>query len=218
MRFSLLVLACALINSERAGAQIMDRLSGGLAAGFTPNLAEAFSSDQICPHPWAIAASARIAAALSARLQMEVLGEFFQGPLGKCVDTGMRPPVPGSGPYARTSEYYDDRLRDPPAVLSLRLGVTALSTVAIVARPYIGIGRLAGKGITVPEVGLSVIRGKGRVRLLFEMEGWAYSVPRQHVEERYLDGRLVQRLVSMRDIHAFTTVFRVGFASRAGRM
>lgn len=215
-RFALLLVSASSMNPARARAQVAERLSGGLAIGMTPNLAEAFASDQICPRRRAVAGSARVAAVLTARLQLEVLGELFQGPQAECVSAPERPP-PASGPFMRTFESYDDGLRYPPAVLSLRLGMTALSAPGLSVRPYVGIGRLAGKGIMVPEVGLSLFAGKGSVRLMVEMEEWLYSVPKQHVEERFLDGRLVQRSVVVRDIRAFTTVFRVGFASRAGR-
>jgi hypothetical protein len=207
-------MAGILINPAHGRAQIADRVSGGLTLGMTPNLAEAFASDQICPRRWAVSASARVAAVIVSQLQMEVLGEFFQGPPAECVDAPL-PMPPASGAFTRTVEYYGDRLPNPPPVLSIRLGTTALSSATVAVRPYVGIGQLVGKGITVPEVGVSVFAGRGRVRLLFEMEAWLYTVPKVHVEERFLDGARVQRSVSAREIHVFTTVFRVGLASRA---
>ena len=83
-------------------------------------------------------------------------------------------------------------------------------------RPYVGIARFAGKGITTPQAGLTILR-RGDPRFLLEVEGWWYSVPKQHLEEEFFDGELIRRSLTERGVRAFTIVFRIGFTSIVGR-
>jgi hypothetical protein len=215
-RWSSLVLLSTIGAPALAAGQVNARIGGGLALSMTPNLAEGFSTDQICPHRSAIGASARATVALTAIIQFEALGEVFRGPGNDCVD-GLIPPPPPSGPYTRSFDYYDERITDPPAVVSLRVGGTLVGSGAFTLRPYVGIAWLARKGITTPQAGFSVGGGRGRLRLLLEVEGWWYSVPQLHLEEEFFDGQMIRRSVTAHGVRAFTTIFRLGFTSSVGR-
>ena len=199
-----------------AAGQSSPRVGGGLTIGLTPNLSEGFSTDQICPTRSAVSASARATFALTDIIQIEALGETFKGRGINCVD-GLVPPVPPSGPYSRTFDYYDARITDPPTVLSLRAGASFPRSRTLVLRPYAGIARFTGKRITSPLAGLGFLVGGGQPRLLVEVEGWWYSVPKQHLEEDFFDGQLVRRSLTERGVRTFTTIFRLGFTSIVGR-
>jgi hypothetical protein len=199
-----------------ATAQSTSRGGGGLALGLTPNLAEGFSSDQLCPKRSGIGLSARATFALTRIVQLEALGELFHGPGNECVD-GLIPPPPPTGPYTRTIDYYDARITDPPTVLALRVGGSLPKAGTLTLRPYVGIARFAGKRITSPQVGLSVLGGGTQLRLLLEAEGWWYSVPQQRLVEEFFDGQLVRRSLTEHGVSTFTTIFRFGFASAVGR-
>jgi hypothetical protein len=215
-RWSFLLLVSTIGAPALAAGQTNARIGGGLALGMTPNLAEGFSTDQICPHRSAIGASARATVALTAIIQFEALGEVFRGPGNDCVD-GLIPPPPPSGPYTRSVDYYDERITDPPAVLSLRAGGTLVGSRALTLRPYVGVAWLARKAITTPQAGLSVLGGRGQLRLLLEAEGWWYTVPKRHLEEEFFDGELIRRSVTAHGVRAFTTIFRLGFTTSVGR-
>jgi hypothetical protein len=199
-----------------AAGQLPARVGGGLALGVTPNLAEAFSHDQLCPKRSGVSVSARMTVALTQLIQLEALAEEFRGPRRDCV-SAPAPPIPPSGPYTRAFDFYDGRITDPPTVLSLRVGGSFPQSRALTLRPYVGIARLPGKGITIPQAGLSMLGGGSQPRLLFEIEGWWHSVPKQHLEEEYFDGQLVRRSVTEQGVRTFTTIFRVGFTSNVGR-
>ena len=199
-----------------AAGQSTSRVGGGLTIGMTPNLSEGFSTDQICPTRSAVSASARATLALTTIIQLEAVGETFKGRGINCVD-GLVPPVPPSGPYSRRFDFYDGRITDPPTVLSLRVGGSFPRSRTFVLRPYAGLARFSGKRITSPLAGLSFLVGGSQPRLLLEIEGLWYSVPKQHLEEEFFDGQLVRRSMSERGVRTFTTILRVGFASIAGR-
>ena len=199
-----------------APGQSTSRGGGGLALGLTPNLAEGFSNDQLCRKRFGVGVSARATFALTAILQLEALGELFHGPGNDCVD-GLIPPPPLTGPYTHTIEYYDARITDPPAVLALRVGGSLPEAGTLNLRPYVGIARFAGKGITTPQIGLSALGGGTQLRLLLEAEGWWYTVPKQRLVEEFFDGQLVRRTLTEHGVRTFTTIFRIGFASAVGR-
>jgi hypothetical protein len=199
----------------QATGQSIVRTGGGVTIGVTPNLAEAFSHDQLCPKRSGVSLSARMTVALTKVIQLEALAEEFNGPRNSCVD-GLVPPVPPSGPYTRTFDYYDEGITDPPTVLSIRVGASFPSSRTLTLRPYAGIAHLPGKGITTPQAGLSILGGGSPLRLLFEIEGWWYSVPKQHLEEEFLDGQLVRRSLTERGVRTSTTIFRLGFTSIVG--
>lgn len=200
----------------QVSAQSTSRAGGGLAIGLTPNLAEGFSNDQLCRKRSGISASARVTFALTRIIQVEALGEAFNGPGVDCISAPV-PPVPPSGPYTQTFDFYEARITDPPTVLSLRVGGTIPRMGRLTLRPYVGIARFAGKGLTTPQAGLSILGGGSRLRLLLEAEGWWYSVPKQHLEEEFFDGQLVRRSLTEHGVRTFTTIFRLGFASTVGR-
>lgn len=206
-----LLLAAA--ASGPTAAQAPARFGVGVALGMTRNLAEAFSRDQVCRHRGAVSASVRGTAAITRLIQAEVLGEGFLGPGPSCVN-GLHPPPPESGPFVYRYEYYEERLKSPPAVLSLRLGATLPRLGAWAARPYAGVAALADKGITARQAGLTIVRGQGHTRLLLEAEAWWYTVPRRHAEEEFLDRQLIRTTETEEKLRTFTTVFRLGFASR----
>lgn len=212
----LLVLLAAVGAPAHVAGQSTALVGGGFALGLTPNLAEGFSNDQICPKRSAISASARVTFALTDMIQVEALGETFIGPGVNCISAPV-PPAPASGPYARTSDYYEARITDPPTVLSLRVGGSLARSGTLTVRPYIGIARFSGKGLTTPLAGLSILTGSRQFRLLLEVEGWWYSVPELHLEEEYFDGQLVRRSLTEHGIRTFTTVFRLGLTSTVGR-
>lgn len=199
-----------------AQSQPVARVGGGLALGLTPNLAEGFSSDQICTRRTGISASARGIFAVTRIIQLEALGEVFYNPVPHCVN-GLIPPPPLSGPHTRIIDYYDERVTDPPTVLSLRVGAQLPKRGTHTLRPYIGIARFSGKDITTPQIGLTILEGGSPRRFLLEIEGWWYSVPEQHLEEEFLDGQLVRRSLTERGVRTFTAIFRLGFASAVGR-
>lgn len=201
---------------SHAAGQPTSRVGGGLTLGLTPNLAEGFATDQICPKRSGISASARVTFALTRIIQVEALGEAFTGPGVDCI-SAPPPPVPPSGPYAQTFDYYEARITDPPTVLSLRAGGLWPKAGPLALRPYVGIARFAGKGITTPEAGLTIVGGGHRLRFLLEAEGWWYSVPKQHREEEFFDGQLVRRSLTEHGVRTFTTIFRISFASTVGR-
>ena len=199
-----------------AAGQSTSRVGGALTLGVTPNLAEGFSNDQLCRKRSGISASARVTFALTRIIQVEALGEVFNGPGVDCISAPV-PPVPPSGPYTQTFDFYEARITNPPTVLSLRVGRTIPNAGMIALRPYVGIARFAGKGLTTPQAGLSILGGGSRLRLLLEVEGWWYSVPNQHLEEEFFDGQLVRRSLTEHGVRTFTTIFRLGFASTVGR-
>ena len=211
-----LVFLSAISAPVLAGGQPIARLGSGITLSLTPNLAEGFSTDQICPHRSAIGASVRATVALTRIIQLEALGEVFSGPGVDCID-GFVPPPPPSGPYTRSFDYYEARITDPPTLLSLRAGGTLVRSVDVTLRPYVGIARFAGKGITTPQAGLSILTGRTRLRLLFEAEGWLYTVPKQHLEEDFFDGQLIRRSLTEHAVRTFTTILRLGFTSSVGR-
>jgi hypothetical protein len=153
--------------------------------------------------------------ALTEVIQLEALAEEFTGPPSDCVSAPV-PPVPPSGPYTQTFDYYEARITDPPTLLSLRVGGFLPASGVFTLRPYLGIAWFPGKGITTPQAGLSIISG-GQVRFLLEIEGWWYSVPRQHLEEEFFDGQLVRRSLTENGVRTFTTIFRLGITSAVGR-
>ena len=211
----LVVLLGAIATAPAAG-QSTSRVGGGLTLGLTPNLAEGFSADQICPDRSAISLSARVTGALTRLIQLEAMIESFNGPGIDCVD-GLVPPAPRSGPYTRIVDYYEARVTRPPTVLSFRIGASLHESRAIQLRPYVGIARLSGKSITTPLAGISIFRGRGEGRFLLEIEGWWYSVPKRHLEEEFFDGQLLRSTLTEHDVPAFTAVFRLGYASIGGR-
>ena len=148
------------------------RIGGGIALGLTPNLAEGFSNDQICKRRSAVSLSARMTVALTQVIQLEALAETFKGPPSSCV-SAPSPPVPTSGPYTQIADYYEDRITDPPTVIALRVGGSLPKTGTHMLRPYVGIARFSGKGITTPMAGLSLLKGGSAQRLLLEIEGWS---------------------------------------------
>jgi hypothetical protein len=202
-------------SSSHAAGQSGSRFGGGLALGLTPNLAEGFSTDQICKHRTAMSASGRATFALTDIIQLEAQGEVFVGPGNQCVN-GLVPPPPPVGPHTRTIDYYDGRIADPPTVLSLRIGGLWPKAAQQTLRPYVGIARFSGKGITTPLAGLSILGSGSELRLLLEIEGWWYSVPEQHLEEEFLDGALVGRSLTERGVGTFTVIIRLGFTSAVG--
>ena len=206
-----IVFAVAAIIAAPASAQSTSRLGGGFALGATPNLAEGFSSDQICPKRSAVSASARATFALTTMLQLEALGEVFLGPGSTCVSAPLPPPPP-VGPYSLTIGFYDERVTDPPTVISLRVAMPLPNAGLRALRPYVGIARFNGKGITTPQAGLSIFSGGRDRRLLLEVEGWWYSVPEQLLEEEYFDGQLVRRSLTEHGVQTFTVIFRLGLA------
>jgi hypothetical protein len=200
---------------SHAAGQSKSRFGGGLALGVTPNLAEGFSTDQICKHRTAMSASGRATFALTDIIQLEALGEVFVGPGNQCVN-GLVPPPPLLGPHTRVIDYYDGRITDPPTVLALRIGALLPKAAPETLRPYVGIARFSGKGITTPLAGLSILGGGSERRLLLEIEAWWYSVPKQHLEEEFLDGVLVSRTLTERGVRTFTAIIRLGFTSSVG--
>jgi hypothetical protein len=210
-----LVLGIAGAPSPAAG-QSKSRFGGGFALGLTPNLAEGFSTDQICKHRTAMSASGRATFALTDIIQLEALGEVFVGPGNQCVD-GLVTPPPPLGPHTRIIDYYEGRITDPPTVLSLRIGGLLPKTAPQTLRPYVGIARFSGKGITTPLAGLSILGGGRQSSLLLEIEGWLYSVPKRHLEEEFFDGALVRRSLTERGVRTFTAILRLGFTSAVGR-
>ena len=192
------------------------RIGGGLTLGLTPNLAEGFSTDQVCPHRSAFGLSARATFALTRIIQFEALGEVLKGPPASCASAPLPPPPP-VGPYSLAYDYYEQRITDPPTILSLRVGGMLPQASAFTLRPYIGIARFSGKGITSPQAGLTILGGGRQLRLLLEIEGWWYSVPELLVEEEYFDGQLVERSVTGRGVRSFTTILRLGFTRNVGR-
>lgn len=210
-----LMLLSAVGAEAQAAERSIVRTGGGVTLGLTPNLAEAFSHDQLCPKRSGVSVSARMTVALTEVIQLEALAEEFNGPRSDCV-SAPAPPIPPSGPYARTFDYYDRRITDPPTVLALRVGRSLPKSGTIMLRPYVGIAWLAGKGVTTPQAGLSILGG-GQLRLLFEIESWWYSVPKQHLEEEFFDGELVRRSLTEHGVRTFTTIFRLGFTSAVGR-
>lgn len=202
--------------SAQATGQSIVRTGGGVTLGLTPNLAEAFSHDQLCPKRSGVSVSARMTVALTEVIQLEALAEEFNGPRSDCVGAPA-PPVPPSGSYTRVLDYYDGRITDPPTVLALRVGASLPKSGALTLRPYVGVARLTGKGITTPQAGLSILGGGSQLRLLFEIEGWWYSVPKQHLEEEFFDGQRVRRSLTENAVRNFTTIFRLGFTSIVGR-
>ena len=192
------------------------RIGGGLTVGLTSNLAEGFSDDQVCPQRAAFGVSARATLALTSVMQLEALGEVFKGPPVSCVSAPL-PPPPDSGPYTRAYDYYEQRITDPPTVLALRLGGMLPQSGTFSLRPYVGVARFAGKGITTPQVGLSILGIGSQLRLLLEIEGWWYSVPELHLEDEYFDGQLVRHSLTEHGVRSFTTIFRLGFTRNVGR-
>ena len=187
-----------------------------VSLGLTPNLAEGFSDDQVCPQRSALGVSARATVALTSVIQLEALGEVFKGPPASCV-TAPLPPPPASGPYTRAYDYYEQRITDSPTVLALRLGGMLPASGTFTLRSYAGIARFSGKRLTTPQAGLNILGGGRELRLLFEIEGWWYSVPEVHLEEEYFDGALVRRTLTEHGVRTFTTIFRLGFTSSLGR-
>ena len=202
------------IPAQATGQSIV-RTGGGVTFGLTPNLAEAFSHDQICPKRSGVSVSARMTVALTGVIQLEALAEEFNGPRSDCV-SGHVPPIPLSGQYTQAFDYYDPHITDPPTVIALRVGGWFPTTPKVALRPYAGIGQRPGKGITIPHAGLSILAGGSPLRLLLEIEGWWYSVPKQHLEEEYFDGRLIRRTLTEHGVRNITTIFRIGFASIVG--
>ena len=203
------------VSAPAAGQSIV-RTGGGVTVGLTPNLAEAFANDQLCPKRSGISLSARWTVALTEVIQVEALAEEFNGPGRDCI-SAPEPPIPVTGPYSRIRDFYDARLTDPPTVLALRVGGSFQKPHPLILRPYVGVAQLPGKSLTIPQAGLSVLTGGNPLRILVEVEGWWYSVPKQHLEEEYFDGQLVQRSLTERGIRNFTTIFRFGFTSVVGR-
>jgi hypothetical protein len=152
--------------------------------------------------------------ALPRIFQVELLGEPFNGHGYQCVN-GLVPPVPPTGPFTYTVDFYDTEISGPPSVLALRVGAPLPN--AEVVRPYIGIAHISGKSITMPQAGLTLLAGKGVFRLLVEAEAWWYSVPRQHREDEYFDGQLVRRTATEHGVRTFTTIFRLGFTTAVVR-
>jgi hypothetical protein len=199
-----------------SAAQATRDLRYGFALSVTPNMAEAFSSDQICPHRLAVGFSMRASARLTSVIQLEAHGEAFAGPSNSCVSATV-PPRPETGSFSSSQDFYEERVTGPPALVSVRLGALLPSSSIVSVRPYIGAAYLAGKAITMPVAGVTLNVGRGEHRFLLETEGWFLSVPKQHLEEQYLDGRLVQRTLAAQDIQTFTTVLRLGLTSPLGR-
>ena len=153
----LVTLLSTICTPAQAAAQNSSRVGGGLTLGLTPNLAEGFSNDQICRKRSAISGAARATFALTNILQLEALGEVFVGPPTDCVD-GLIPPPPPSGPHAIIVDYYDDRLTNPPTVLSPRFGGSLPQADNLTLRPYVGVARFNGKRITAPQAGISILQ------------------------------------------------------------
>jgi hypothetical protein len=107
-------------------------------------------------------------------------------------------------------------MTDPPTVVSLRVAAPLPNGDSRRLRPYLGIAHFTARSITTPVAGLTVITGGGQNRLLLEVEGWWYSVPKQHLEEDFVDGQLDRRSLTEKGIRTFTVIFRVGFTTPVG--
>lgn len=209
-------LLLGVIPAASGSAQSAARIGVAGTLGWTPNLAEAFARDQVCPSRAAISASIRGTVAITSVLQAELLGEGFAQPGPDCVN-GMRPPPPETGPFTFRYEHYEDDLTSPPALLSLRIGAALWRPGTVTVRPYAGVAGLAEKGMWIPQAGLTITRGAGRLRFLFEAETWWYTVSKQHVEEEYLDGVKVRVDMTEERLRTITTVLRLGITSAVGR-
>jgi hypothetical protein len=210
-----IVLGVVALIAAPASAQSVSRIGGGFALGATPNLAEGLSSDQVCPKRSAVSGSARATFALTNAIQLEAAGEMFLGPPSTCVSAPIMPP-PSIGTHSRRISYYDEGMTDPPTVVSLRVAAPLPNGDSRRLRPYLGIAHFTARSITTPVAGLTVITGGGQNRLLLEVEGWWYSVPKQHLEEDFVDGQLVRRSLTEKGIRTFTVIFRVGFTTPVG--
>jgi hypothetical protein len=165
--------------------------------------------------PKAIGGSARATFALTNAIQLEAVGEMFLGSPSTCVSAPIMPP-PSIGTHSRRISYYDEGMTDPPTVVSLRVAAPLPNGDSRRLRPYLGIAHFTARSITTPVAGLTVITGGGQNRLLLEVEGWWYSVPKQHLEEDFVDGQLVRRSLTEKGIRTFTVIFRVGFTTPVG--
>jgi hypothetical protein len=204
--------ACNVVAPVTVAAQ-PSRGGAAFTVGRTWNLSKGFASDHICPTTSASSVSGRITVALTRIIQLELLGEAFTGQEIQCVN-GLVPPVPPNGPYTYARDFYDEDVSGAPTTISFRVG-GSFPNAAL--RPYVGFAWLPVNGITMPQAGVTVLGGGRLFRLLFEVEGWWYSVPKQHLEEEYFDGRLIRRTLTERGVYNFTTIFRLGIASNVGR-
>jgi hypothetical protein len=183
----------------------------GVAVGATSSMSRAFSDDQICPGDRSLSVSGRVGRQLGRWLAVEgALEPFFWKVEQRCVD-GFRPPPPDQGPYTSSYDFFDERVVGSVFVsTAARVAIVPVARSGFELRAYGGVSRIWSKRITVKQFGATIISGRKAVRFVLEGEGWLYDVPRQHVEEEYLDGSLVARRQSVRMLRQRTQLVRVG--------